>query len=495
MPEPYRVQVQRGVPPSAVDGLTEFIETHYLTPNIQSLKGGGYSASRDSTHRYLSWTVDPGTGSWGVPVSPGLPELKVTVGISEEEVTVEFDGAGLGDPRVSQLRDRIADDIEAVVTSFLNHAKRTSLHYIFSVGHTQSDAPLSSGGAGRAILKRIFAGNTMNMYLILIAISFIFILLLGGNAIVLIIAVQAVALIFSDRLMLSSGTVRVTKEHPEVAVVRVSCSPEVLRSMAAHGKKIMGSIREATEGALSTGGLSDPETRLAIQRILHEAGIDVSPDDIEVKRSNPYAIVESVSQSFKMPIPKITMVNSPMDNAAATGISPSHASVTITAGAVEDLKDDELRSVIGHEFGHIKGRDPIILFVVTMVMYLGGLYLWLPLLIDLGLLYFFLAFGIIYLVGKFLETRADTESVAVLGQSRQLASALTRIGFAQLYFERYSPRVRFFDWFRFDPHPPIYFRVRRLSKMPEAAGQIKHTLWISIRDCITGFFGALGETG
>ena len=66
--------------------------------------------------------------------------------------------------------------------------------------------------------------------------------------------------------------------------------------------------------------------------------------------------------------------------------------------------------MIGHELGHIRGRDPVILFAVTSVMYIGGLYLWLPVLLELGLFYFVLAFGVIYLVGKFLETRADTAS-------------------------------------------------------------------------------------
>jgi heat shock protein HtpX len=81
--------------------------------------------------------------------------------------------------------------------------------------------------------------------------------------------------------------------------------------------------------------------------------------------------------------------------------------------------------------------------------------------------------------------------VVILGRPNFLASALTRIGFTQLYYERYSPRARFLDWLRFDPHPPIYFRVKRLSRMAEKGGKISHTLLVSIRDCISGFFGAL----
>ena len=111
--------------------------------------------------------------------------------------------------------------------------------------------------------------------------------------------------------------------------------------------------------------------------------MNCSLDDIEIKTRNPYALVQTAAERFHLPLPKITVVNTPVDNAAATGISPRRSSMTITAGALEDLDDEELESVIGHELGHIRGRDPVILFVVTSVMYIGGLYLWLPVLLDL----------------------------------------------------------------------------------------------------------------
>ncbi len=491
MAEPYRVQVQTGLPSSAVSGLGDFIETHYLTPNVQYMEGGGFTSRKDSDHRYYSWTIDPKKGTrLSLPV--GSPAVTVNLTISSDGVSAEFTGFDPSDAGAIKVCDHEADDLRVLTDSFLDHAKRTSLHFVFSVGHTDHEVPpQASGSVVRSILKKIFAGNNMNLYLMLIAFSFVFVLFLGDYAIIAILAIQGLALVFSDRLMLGSGTVRVTAEHPEVAVVQINCSPEVAKELSQYGKSIVSGIRDRIDSAISAGNISDPEAKVAIHEILVKAGVNCSLDDISIKKSNPYNVVRDVSDKFGLPIPKITMMNSPMDNAAATGISPGHASITITAGAIQDLKDPELESVIGHEFGHIKGRDPIILFVVTMVMYLGGWYIWLPILLDLGILYFLVAFGIIYLVGKFLETRADTESVAVLGGAGILASALTRIGFTQLYFERYNPRARFLDWLRFDPHPPIYFRVSRLWKMAQKGGQIRHTLLVSVRDCISGFFGAL----
>jgi heat shock protein HtpX len=491
MADTHQVVIYADVPPAAVSGLATFIETHYLTPNIRYMVSGSFQTHVDSGVWHFAWTIDPTrAGELSLPI--GFPPLKVDLLISAASVSAEFSGIDPTDARVTAVCNRIADDIEALVTSFINHAKRTSLNFVFSVGHGQVEASSqTSGGLGREILKRVFAGNTANLFLVLIAMSFIFVLFLGGNAIFAIIAVQAIALVFSDRIMMGAGAVRVTQEHPEVAVVRVNCTPDTLQSLSLQGRNVLNGIRDMIDRAISTGDLSTPQTKVAIHDVLIRAGVNCALDDIDVTIRNPYALVKGVSEKFGLPIPNITMVNTPVDNAAATGISPGHATITITAGALQDLKDDELASVIGHEFGHIKGRDPIILFLVTMTVYIGGLYLWLPILLDLGILYFVIAFGFIFLVGKFLETRADTESVAILGRPSVLASALTRIGFTQLYYERYSPRTRFLDWLRFDPHPPIYFRVKRLSKMAQKGGTITHTLLVSIRDCISGFFGAL----
>ncbi|HZD11995.1 MAG TPA: M48 family metalloprotease, partial [Candidatus Binatus sp.] len=162
-----------------------------------------------------------------------------------------------------------------------------------------------------------------------------------------------------------------------------------------------------------------------------------------------------------------------------------------TAGSFEDLNNEELEAVIGHELGHVKGHDPVILFGATTFEFLGRFFIWTPLLYYLGIFYFFLAFGAIYLVGKFLETRADTESAVVLGKPGTLASALTKIGFRQLYHEKYNPGTKLFDWFRFDPHPPIYFRIARLSKFSDQQRPTRHTLLVSIRDVFVGFFSAL----
>jgi heat shock protein HtpX len=179
------------------------------------------------------------------------------------------------------------------------------------------------------------------------------------------------------------------------------------------------------------------------------------------------------------------IANTIVSNASATGISSKRSSIMITAGSLEDLTEEELESLVGHELGHIKGHDPVILFAATSLEFIG----WFTLLTYLGFLYFILAFAVIYAIGKVLETRADTESAVVLGNPGAMASALKKIGFRQFYREKYTPLAKLLDWFQFDPHPPIYFRVLRMSEF-DGAKPTKHTFIVSLRDCVVGFFSS-----
>jgi heat shock protein HtpX len=488
-----RIDIGKSISSPALAGLAAFIETHYLTPNLRLFQPPVYqrAKSEDGKGFEFSWILD--LTKISEPVISVPPTVSVRLSVSTAGSSVEFHDYDRSAPRIDQICARVADDLEAVLASYLAGAKRTSLHFVFSLGSQERmEAPSqTSSSLRREVAKRVLAGNTVNMYLLLIAASFLFLILLGDNALIAILVVQAFALFFSDRLMTGAGAVRPTKDQPEVTVVTVMSTPEAIQSLSARRDQVMRQIREQFGKEVFSGNVGSPETKVAIHNILLQAGVNCTIDDIEVRTRNPYALVRAAAERFDLPLPRITIVNTPVDNAAATGISPGRASMTITAGALEDLDDDELQSVIGHELGHIRGRDPVILFFVTSVMYVGGLYLWLPLLLDLGIFYFVLAFAVVYMVGKFLETRADTASVAVLGKPDELASALKQIGFTQLYYEKYSSRTRFLDWLRFDPHPPVYFRVRRLSRIAAGGARVDHALLVSVRDVVSGFLGAL----
>ena len=158
-------------------------------------------------------------------------------------------------------------------------------------------------------------------------------------------------------------------------------------------------------------------------------------------------------------------------------------------------------SILGHEFAHLKGRDSLSLFVLSISEYLFRVYVFFPFLLSLPLsysaffslyyLYLPLSLGAVYFIGKFFEARADLESAVKVGMPKILAEALRKIGFRRLQFEERNPIYRVQAWFAWDPHPPLYYRIARLERM-ETPVTVRHTFIQSVKDVLGGFAEALG---
>lgn len=89
------------------------------------------------------------------------------------------------------------------------------------------------------------------------------------------------------------------------------------------------------------------------------------------RRENPriYNIVENLTMTCGMPMPKINVIDDPMLNAFASGIDDKSYTVTVTTGLMERLNDEELAGVVGHELTHIRNRDTRLL--ITSVIFVG----------------------------------------------------------------------------------------------------------------------------
>ena len=80
-------------------------------------------------------------------------------------------------------------------------------------------------------------------------------------------------------------------------------------------------------------------------------------------------VVENLSITAGLPMPKVFIVNDPAPNAFATGRSPEHASVAATTGILAILNQTELEGVMAHELSHVGNRD---MLVSTVAVVLAG---------------------------------------------------------------------------------------------------------------------------
>jgi heat shock protein HtpX len=93
------------------------------------------------------------------------------------------------------------------------------------------------------------------------------------------------------------------------------------------------------------------------------------------KSDNPrlWRVVENLSITDGLPMPKVYIMDDKAPNAFATGRDPKHASVCVTSGLLSIMDDKELEGVLAHELGHIKNYDirvSMVAFALTAVIYL-----------------------------------------------------------------------------------------------------------------------------
>jgi heat shock protein HtpX len=82
-----------------------------------------------------------------------------------------------------------------------------------------------------------------------------------------------------------------------------------------------------------------------------------------------YRIIENLSITTGLPMPKVYIIDDPAPNAFATGRDSEHAAVAATSGLLQMLDRSELEGVMAHEMAHIGNRD---MLVMTVAVVLAG---------------------------------------------------------------------------------------------------------------------------
>ncbi len=87
-------------------------------------------------------------------------------------------------------------------------------------------------------------------------------------------------------------------------------------------------------------------------------------------QTNPelYRIVENLSITAGLPMPRLYTIPEIQINAFATGRNPEHAVVAVTEGALRKLSRVELEGVLAHELSHIGNRDMLVSTVAVVLV-------------------------------------------------------------------------------------------------------------------------------
>ena len=81
-----------------------------------------------------------------------------------------------------------------------------------------------------------------------------------------------------------------------------------------------------------------------------------------------YRILENLSITAGLPMPRFFIIDDVAPNAFATGRNAKHAVVVVTTGLLEILDRSELEGVLAHELSHIGNRDMLVSTVAVVLV-------------------------------------------------------------------------------------------------------------------------------
>ena len=168
---------------------------------------------------------------------------------------------------------------------------------------------------------------------------------------------------------------------------------------------------------------------------------------------NPWleSTVKELAQKSGIPPPKLAVVPNPTPNAFVFGRTRQDATLAVHEGLLKNLNEDEVKGVIGHELGHVRHRDFLIMTALSslpLVAYLifrgtfeaawisgrtsrkkegGGLAVALFAVAILSYIIYIVSILFVMRLSRLREHYADAYSAYVTSSPRSLASALTKI--------------------------------------------------------------------
>jgi heat shock protein HtpX len=380
------------------------------------------------------------------------------------------------------------EDVEIAVDAFEDQVRKNSLFFAWREG--ESVVPETVSGKENKSLRRIFLETQILLIAVFMTVGVVLFFYIGYLVPIVLLAIQFVFVFYSNKIIARSADWRITQKNPFIHILQYPLSAGMDNSAKKLSREDLTQLKQQIyKETIAENGELDCQKA---HEIFAKFGIDCKTEDLIARKVNVYDIVKKTADKFGYKVPETVISNTLLPNAAASGPSPSRGIVLITTGTFLQLTDEEIVSVLGHEFGHLRGHDPIWLYGLSAVQYLFWFYVIFALLptgsLLLLIIYLWALLSLTYFISKFFEARADLMSAMVIGEPSVLADSLEKIGFQRLLYER-IPSFRFQEWLSWDPHPPIYFRIARLRNLVDPS-KIRHPLLQSAREVTRGFLSS-----
>ena len=468
--------IETEIPAQHIGELMEFIDRKYIA--VQPERFANVAKQVIEGNASLTFTILDSAGKQSLMVEIiGSKPIKLSITKLDNTIASE---------RVNQVKQ----DIVILMGFFEEQVESTTLFFAWREG--EEIVPEKLSGKEKKPINRLFLETQILLSAIFISVGMFLFFVIGWLAPIVLLILQLVFVFFSNKFIARAADWRITQNNPYIHLMEYYLPVKDHEEFRQKFSKdeVQSIKKEIYDQTLAKNGDISCET---VQEVLSTHGFECKSQDLSTRKVDVYKLVKKTVDDFGMPMPEIVVSNTIIPNAAASGPSPARGVVLITTGLLVQLSEEEILTVLGHEFGHLRGRDPLVLYALTAIEFLLRFYVFLPLFPAifssyLFLLYFWAVMTLIFFIAKFFEARADLVSAIVIGEPKVLAEALEKIGFKRLLYER-TPSYRFQEWISLDPHPPIYFRVARLEKL-EVPVKIKHPLVQSASDVIHGFLAS-----
>lgn len=377
-------------------------------------------------------------------------------------------------------------ELETIIRSYFMNQSRASLFLVFSP--KMKIIPNKRENPIKKALGSIVLGNFLWFFILILFVGIFLFEFIGIYTPLALVALQLVFVVLAGTFVKFRGEFEITEDNPTIFVAELRMKrqefEQVLKSCLPKISEVKKRIYEST---LGQGKDLDQAT---IVSTLNSFGAVCTPEFVTIKSANVFQLVKELGEKFGIVKPSVTLLNVLAPNAAATGISPKRATVLFTSGLIATMDEEEIKTVLAHEFSHVRSRDPLKLMTIASALYLTWAYIVGPLLPNfiLTIIVFFLYYTLLFFIAKFFEARADLDAAVVTREPKILAASLRKLGLYKYQSHVYE-QIHAGEWVNWDTHPPLYYRIRTLDNFD--INSIHRTQIEAIKGCVRGFLDSL----